>query len=204
MARDYKDRGAYTGRRDVDRHPGKKTGRWILLGILVIGLGGFLVYVRMDKKTDKPDVEKVAVIQPAPIKAVPQKVTPVEKVEKPAPPIGPKFDFYTILPQAEVIVPEHEIKTRIREELTGKTRATQYILQAGSFRDVKDAEKLKADLVVLGIVSKIEKAKVGEVIWHRVKLGPYEQLASVETIKTRLKKSNLDVMITEIPKAKSE
>ncbi len=208
MSRDYKDRGAYARRREAAKKP-KKTGRWILIGILVVGFTGFLVYLRLTKPVESVAIEQPTIASSAGTTNTKQNqkksTQPDKTASKPVPapaPAGPKFDFYTILPQAETIVPEHEIKTRIREELSGKTRETRYILQAGSFRDFKDADKLKAELALMGIQSKIEKAKVGEVIWHRVKLGPYAQLASIETIKTRLKKNGLDVMITEIVQEK--
>lgn len=197
MARDYKDRGTYAKKRNAEKHD--KKGRWILIGLLIAGFAGFLSYLRLTKPVDKVTMETSTSAKTPPVKTAPQKPS---QAEKPASK-GPKFDFYEILPQAEVIVPEHEIKTRLREELTGKTRSANYILQAGSFEDFKDADKLKADLALMGIASKIEKAKVGDVIWHRVKLGPYAQAASIETIKTQLKKRGIDVIITEISKPKT-
>lgn len=198
MARDYKDRGDYARKRNNDGN-NPKIGRWLLIALLVISFAGFLMYLRSTKPVADIPLDAPVSTEQTKAQVKSQKKPPVvEKVE----PSGPKFDFYTILPQAEVIVPEHEIKTRIREELIGKTRSTQYILQAGSFRDFKDADRLKAKLALMGIASNIEKAKVGDVIWHRIKLGPYAQLASIETIKTRLKKSGIDVMITEVPTEK--
>jgi cell division protein FtsN len=197
MAKDYKDRGERRPNKRAFNRKSEKPGRWILIISLILIFVAFLVYL----KSTAP-INKMSSVKP------PETTTPkveIAESKKPAPvekavPVEPKFDFYTILPEAEVIVPEHEIKTRVREELVGKVKTTQYTLQAGAFRDSKDAEHLKAELALLGIASKIEKAKVGEVIWNRVKLGPYTQLDSVEKVKARLRKNGIDVIITEVPK----
>jgi len=50
----------------------------------------------------------------------------------------------------------------------------------------------------MGIESRVEKAKVGNVIWNRVKMGPYTHSSSVSVIKKRLRKNGIDVIVTEI------
>jgi cell division protein FtsN len=113
-------------------------------------------------------------------------------------PVEPHFDFYTILPKVEVVIPDHEIKTRIREEKLGEADKTaKYIMQVGSYRDSPDAEKLKAKLTAMGIESRVEKAQVGEVIWYRVKVGPYSGMTSVMTIKNQLRDSGVDAIVLE-------
>ena len=109
----------------------------------------------------------------------------------------PQFDFYTILPDKEVIVPEYEIKTRAREERVGKAKETHYIMQAGSFKTFKEAEQLRLKLATMGIESKIDKGKLGDVNWYRVKMGPYTQTDSVNTIRARLRQNGIDILITE-------
>jgi cell division protein FtsN len=113
-------------------------------------------------------------------------------------PVEPHFDFYTILPSVEVVIPDHEIKTRIREEKLGEgDKNAKYIMQAGSFRDSPEAERLKAKLTAMGIESRVEKAQVGEVMWYRVKVGPYSGMSSVMTVKTQLRDSGIDAIVLE-------
>jgi cell division protein FtsN len=120
-----------------------------------------------------------------------------QKPEVKSGPKMPQFDFYTILPEKEVVVPEYEIKTRAREERVGKAKETHYLMQAGSFKTFKEADRLRAKLALMGIESKVEKAKVGSVNWYRVKMGPYVQTDSVNTIRARLRQNGIDVIITE-------
>ena len=102
------------------------------------------------------------------------------------------------MPQAETVVPDYEIKSRVREELVGKSKSVKYSVQAGSFRDTTEAERHKAKLALLGIESRIEKAKVDTLVWYRVKIGPYDNPSSVSTIKDLLQKNGIGVVVTEV------
>lgn len=133
----------------------------------------------------------------------------------------PQFDFYTILPEKEVVVPDREITARAREERISVntsavdtvgvvdstpdataapvTKSTStYIMQAGSFKDLSDAEKMRTNLASMGIEARIERAKVGEVVWNRIKIGPYSQMNSVSSVRARLRQNGIDVIVTEI------
>jgi cell division protein FtsN len=195
MSRDYKNRGRG---RVVKKAPSAIAGwKWVAIAG-IIGAFAIFLFSLKDNKTDQT-AEQPALntaepkTQIAQTKPAAQKPKPVEekKAEE------PHFDFYTILPAKEVVIPEYEIKTRVREERVGKAKESKYTLQAGSFRDFGDADRLRAKLALMGLVARVEKAKVGDVIWNRVKLGPYEQMTSVTTIKDRLKKNGIDAMVTE-------
>ena len=198
MSRDYKSRaqGRYVGQRKQksDRQPGIGLWKWMLITALIISFVVFLVYVR---STGSKQINPQQSAQTIPAKA--GAATSKEEL-KPDVKLGPKmpqFDFYTILPEKEVVVPEYEIKTRTREERVGKAKETHYIMQAGSFKTFKEADQLRAKVAAMGYASKVQKAKVGSVNWYRVKIGPYVQTGSVNTIRTRLRQHGIDVIITE-------
>ena len=213
MARDYKHRVHKTAYgKQYRRQKKASVSFWRLLVVavlivaFVVGLNKMSDMVKellasnaLTKPIKEETPNKQAVPLPANTAAVsadnnqPPAATPVQ----PSEPEEPRYDFYTILPQAEVVVPDYEIKTRVREELVGKTKAIKYSMQAGSFRDLPDAEKHKAKLAQLGIQSRIESAKVGNVMWHRVKIGPYDNPSSVSTIKDLLAKNGIGVIVTE-------
>jgi cell division protein FtsN len=71
-------------------------------------------------------------------------------------------------------------------------------MQAGSFKDASDAEKMRTNLASMGIEARIERAKVGEVVWNRIKIGPYSQMSSVSSVRARLRQNGIDVIVTEI------
>jgi cell division protein FtsN len=228
----------YTNRNKNSRkRPSQKSSggafAWMLITGLLIGLVVFGVYLKgtglkkikhqlQQHSITEPVVAQIIATQPT---NTPDKLSPetVEKLEKQPDVILspeaanelediPQFDFYTILPDKDVVVPEHEIITRTRKEQANvpvepvnSTTISQeqpkptmtYMMQAGSFKNAIDAEKLRANLASMGIESRIERAKVGEVIWHRIKMGPYTQMSSVSAIRTRLRQSGVDVIVTE-------
>jgi cell division protein FtsN len=192
MARDYKDRGTYAKRRTAKDNQ-KSNLRWILVGIVIAAFAVFLGYL---KYSSIEEAKTLAETTSTPTKNAAISKKPVAE-DKPK---GPKFDFYEILPKGEIIVDEHEIKARITEERNGTTRSAHYILQAGSFENYSDAEKLKTDLARTGVPSKIQKARIGDAIMHRVILGPYAQVTSIETIQAKLRKQKINAMVTELEK----
>lgn len=211
MARDYKHRVQQNTSYTANRRQRKKSPavwwRWLMVAVLVVA---FIVFLNMvpamvaeliagkaETENSQPAAETVK--QNISLKPQTEKAPEPEKKNDPEPlqPEEPRYDFYTILPQAETVVPDYEIQTRVREELVGKSKATKYVMQAGSFREAADAERHKAKLALLGIESWIEKAKVGNVIWHRIKIGPYDNPSSVSTIKALLQKNGIGVIVTE-------
>ena len=197
MSRDYKprndDRKSRQFRQKSEYRPGISLWKWMLLTATIISFVVFLVYLW-------GLVAKPQTSQGIPNKANPKNVTLVKPEQKPEIKLEPKmpqFDFYTILPEKEVVVPEYEIKTRAREERVGKAKETHYIMQAGSFKTFKDADQLRAKLTSMGINSKVKKGKAGIVNWYRVEMGPFAQTESVNTIRARLRQNGIDIIITE-------
>ncbi len=176
-------------------------GRVLLVVLLLLGFGYFLNSLRQSSEsisgqlssaTPKQAQQEIVVSaakQSKPMKAsAPSKKKQVQV---------PRYDFFTLLPEKEVVVPDYEIKTRNREEKAGKSRAVRYMMQAGSFRNNKDADRLKAKLALIGIESKIELARIGDVNWYRVKLGPFLNMSATEVVRQRLRKNFIDVVVTE-------
>jgi cell division protein FtsN len=107
-----------------------------------------------------------------------------------------RFDFYTILPEMEVVVPD------VRDK-TGRTapidKPGTYFLQAGSFRSFAEADNLKAQLALLGVESKVDTVTVNNTdTWHRVRVGPYQDLRELNKIRTRLLNNNISAILLKI------
>ncbi|WP_150051307.1 MULTISPECIES: SPOR domain-containing protein [Methylomonas] len=200
MARDYKHRvqsSAYSAsRRQAAKQP-PLWRRWLLVLALIAVFGAFLHIVSrkveelLASRSGEPAQTNVSELKTPEQPPDPKPVAAVQPV------VEPRYDFYTILPQAETVIPDYEIQSRVREELVGKSKAVRYVMQAGSFREGAEAERHKAKLALLGIEARVEKAKVGSAIWHRVKIGPYDNPSSVAKIKELLQKNNIGVVVTE-------
>ena len=103
MSRDYKHRS--NRRRDSRRHG---ISPWLgLIAGLMIGLFvAFLVFIRMQAAPQQQVfVRETLPAQDAPVA---EDVSNDTKEVVPGPP-KPRFDFYTLLPEMEVVVPEEEI-----------------------------------------------------------------------------------------------
>jgi cell division protein FtsN len=179
---------------------------WLACGAAV---GAFFMFLfslepgRDEVKRAKPEEQKRAAEQQKP------QVAPE--------PAKPKYDFYTLLPESEVIVPPDALPpaetpkppeqkpvtpeeaakidaARAEAALNGETPppppavakapiTTQFFLQAGSFRKREDADKVRAQILLLGQNVQVESGKVREENWFRVLVGPYasrEQLSAAQ------------------------
>ena len=182
MPRDY----AKSSKRE--KKPGQLPGWAWMLGGLAIGLFvAFLVYLNNNihpgKKTNLVQAFKAP---PPPPKAEPK------TADKPK----PSFDFYTILPELEVAVPEQELAAKSQKP-TAADDKSEYILQAGSFRDFKQADQLKAKLALQGIDANIQSVQVNQDTWHRVRIGPIHKMATLTATLKRLKEQNISVIIVK-------
>ena len=105
-------------------------------------------------------------------------------------PRKPRYDFYTVLPGKEVLVPDSELAQKAREEAAQPPTATapkeRYVLQAGAFRDTRDAEALKARIALSGQVARVETAQIDGKPIYRVRLGPYATARELESAKQQL------------------
>ena len=186
MPRDY----AKTPR---PKHKASLPGWVWLLGGLFIGLFvALLIY--LDKTNTKRETANIgeAVTQFFQQKAqdVREATRPETNTEsKPADSKTlPRFDFYTILPELEVAIPEEDLIEASKKPTTQDTsEGIDYMLQAGSFRNMEQADRLKAKLALQGIVATIQTVRIrdGET-WHRVRVGPINDIATLNQTRKRL------------------
>lgn len=193
MVKDYKhtSRGRSAGRKKTKREErrGLSGGAGLLLG-LTIGLlvaAGVFIYDRGGditaiQPTDNTPPTKAAISEPA------AKEAPAE-VEK------PRFDFYTLLPELEVIIPESEIKEE--QARIAPKDDINYTLQVGSFRSFDDADSLKAQLAFLGIESAIQKVSSGGEKWFRVRVGPFTNARDMNKVRNRLHANDYNPMLVK-------
>ncbi len=168
---------------------------WVwMLGGLFIGLFvALLVY--LDSTNPKRETAKIG---EAVSQFFQQKAQDVREATKPnnTPPDAnaadsktlPRFDFYTILPELEVAIPEEELiaasKTPATQTTPGKV---DYMLQAGSFRNLEQADRLKAKLALEGIVASIQTVRIKDSeTWHRVRVGPIKDINTLNQTRKRL------------------
>jgi cell division protein FtsN len=75
-----------------------------------------------------------------------------------------------------------------------------YMLQMGSFRAYGDAERLKARLALLGVVSEIQVVDVtGGGTFHRVRSGPMSG-SEANRLRARLQKESINSLVMKLKK----
>jgi cell division protein FtsN len=110
-----------------------------------------------------------------------------------------KFDFYDMLPKFEVVVPEKKEKAIGPEGGTAPIeRPGTYVLQAGSYRNESDADRVRAQLALQGIESKIQKVTVDNDTWYRVRIGPVKDLPELNKLRQRLAQAEVDAIVVRV------
>jgi cell division protein FtsN len=111
--------------------------------------------------------------------------------EAPPAPVDPAKDltFYDDLPRQEVQVPTQE------EKAGGKASALpagDVVLQAGSFKQPDEADKLQAKLAQYGVDAKIQRFALEDETWYRVRIGPIATVQELEAIRAKLAEAEVE------------
>jgi cell division protein FtsN len=186
---------------------------WLAIGLSV---GAFIVFLMKLEPGSGDDIKRSKADAKAAKIAEANKTPP-----SPTAPVKPKYDFYTLLPESEVIVPNEAVpeKTpppvvapttpvtpeqaakidtaRAQAALSGLTPppappvtkpapVTTFFLQAGSFRKQADADKVRAQIILLGQAATVESGTVKDETWYRVLVGPFSNREQLTTAQKQL------------------
>lgn len=157
---------------------------WLTLGIL-IGLG--IAMFTGSNNRYKTQEQTAKTTEPA--------ITQEPKTKQ-------KFDFYTLLPELEIVIPQEETQPPKPKPTTKQQAAYKggYLLQAGSFQQYNEADSLKARLALIGVEANIQSVEVNKTKWHRVQIGPSNDRAALEGLRKRLKSSQIDTILLQAKK----
>jgi cell division protein FtsN len=110
------------------------------------------------------------------------------------------YDFYDMLPNFEVVVPEKDREvSRERDNTPVKIeRPGVYVLQAGSYRQQAEADRIRAQLKLQGIDANVQRVAVDEDVWHRVRIGPMTDLTELNRLRARLRAADLDALVIRV------
>jgi cell division protein FtsN len=105
-----------------------------------------------------------------------------------------RFTFYDILPNFEMVTPDDETETTVDSAPQAVVEPGVYVLQAGSFSTHDDADRRRAELALHGIESHIQRVKVNDRNYHRVYIGPTDDLDELNMLRSRLRAAQIDVL----------
>ena len=166
---------------------------------MLFGLGLGLtvaVFVYLDGRST--DGTPVSVTVSPPSAGVPPGSSAPEPATAETPQPATRFDFYEILPKFEVVLPETELEARPDVVETALEEPGRYVLQAGSFSAEADAERMRANLALLGIESRIQRVTIDTDDYHRVRIGPSSDLEALNGTRARLRDAQIEVLLIKL------
>ncbi|MAR90642.1 MAG: SPOR domain-containing protein [Pseudomonadota bacterium] len=160
---------------------------WLFTGVVTGLFLAFLYYLAGIKPTDQ-ELKEMAV-----------KIAPDTGSGR----AKPKFDFYTLLPDHEVVAPTPEATTpgKPGKPAPVPSPEQQYVIQTGSFRSAQEADHRRAELILMGLDVNIEKVELdpGEA-WHRVQVGPFASPQALEQAKSTLAEHDIEHIVLRLKK----
>jgi len=185
-ARDYK-----TKRR---KNTGFSGWTGVLCGLAVgLGVAG-IVYI----KDHRPDAQIVRVGKADKKKSRSNEPPDTETGDSSMEDSAKSYAFYDMLPKFEVVVPEKEKDVRPDIKSVPETRRGTYVLQAGSYKNFADADRVRAQLALQGVESKVQKVSVDNDTWHRIRIGPISKLDELNRLRQTLRKADVDVLVIRV------
>lgn len=201
----------------------RKSSSPLLTGILVgmvigVGMAAGLAWYIM--KSPSPFVQKEQMVVKPPAVVAAKPVTPAASAVPDAQPATavsgvsdgkPRFEFYKVLTDkqdAPIAAPaKHADKSHADKPQVVKPPVSESkpiaanepsFLQAASFSNADDAEKLKAKLAMLGVETSIQTVTIPDKgVWHRVRSGPYKNTGEMDSARALLKQNGVDATPTK-------
>ncbi|MBM4221368.1 MAG: hypothetical protein FJ170_05410 [Gammaproteobacteria bacterium] len=173
------------------RKRGSATGTlfslWLVVVLAVAGGGAWYFWTQRESAP-----EKAATEAPQPEKK-PVPVEPEAPAEAPD-----RFEFYDTLPQAEVPIAEDAATPPAGMSLPPVVAPGTYVIQAGAFPEFADADAVKARLALLGVVAEIQSAEADGRRYHRVRIGPIDDLDKLNRLRNRLRQNRIEFMVIPV------
>ncbi len=187
-ARDYKRRD----KRSLELWRMRELGMGALVGIVLAGAS--TVYIMNGRQHDAAVArEKAEAPRPDPHRKAPSDPDTSTGIAR------EKYDFYEMLPNFEVVVPEKDKDVKRDPPATARIeRQGVYVLQAGSYRNEADAERVRAQLALQGIDAKVQRVAVDADVWHRVRIGPVTKLDELNRLRKQLQAADVDALVIRI------
>ncbi len=191
MAKDYKHtpRPKDKPRKKTDGFPG---WGWFMIGVImtaVIIQGTPWGWRKLEQRIH-PIASQTAKAPAKPrVTAAPATATATE----------PHFDFYKLLPSFQVVIPSQDKEVRSGDVPGPVKQPGTYFLQVGSFQNYTEADRLKANLALLGVESSIQQVKVNNgSTWNRVRIGPIKNLEQLNAMRAKLAQNHIEPLVIRI------
>jgi cell division protein FtsN len=185
-ARDYKR----TSRRALDFGRFREFGYGVLVGVVLSGIAFLYAGGNRHKAPEFADVPHP---DPHPTPPADSSAAGTDS------PSAKKYDFYQMLPNFEVVVPEKDKEVK-RDLPAGAPieRPGVYVLQIGSYRNQADAERVRAQLALQGVQARVQRVAIDADVWQRVRVGPITDLGELNRVRKQLQAAEVDALVIRV------
>lgn len=188
LSRDFKD-----VRRHTHVAVGQTFSGWVGLGVglalgLAVALGVHLHYRNQIAAQAEP--------VPSPAQAPASAAATDDAIVAAAAdtvPGAPDLEFYDLLPKQELDVSETAKSGSGPSAARPPLPTGDAVLQAGSFKQATEAEKMVAQLALHGVDAKIQRASVDDETWYRVRIGPIATVEELRDVQSKLREAEITV-----------
>jgi len=115
------------------------------------------------------------------------------------------FDFFTVLPEIERLIPETENVTEpfseIEKDLADKspidpkTSGSYYMLQVASYTAELEADQMKLQLAKAGFTSSVQHISIqNQGDFYRVRIGPFSTMQELEEVNAKLSRLGIEAL----------
>ncbi|MDL1866532.1 SPOR domain-containing protein [Betaproteobacteria bacterium PRO4] len=227
MSRDYKSRNSARSQKNgsslwLGLFAGYTLGLASAIGVWLYISQAPSPFLNGEKTARNPSSEKSVTRQTQPAPADKQ-AKKAESSAKQADTSESRFDFYKILPgideppEGDLLdltplplppatavapqkIPEKTVDKPV-EKVTEKAPEPKdrYFLQAGSFKNSSDAERMKAELALLGIIASVQPGRSeGNVPIHRVRIGPFGKMEELDRVRASLQENGIAANLVRV------
>ena len=117
---------------------------------------------------------------------------PVAEARREAP--TPEYEFYELLPKQEITV---DVDPAELPQPRNRADGPQFLLQAGSFRQAEDADRRRAELLLLGLEPSVEETHGDTGRWYRVIIGPFESRSAMARARSLTAQQDIDTLLMQ-------
>ena len=136
-----------------------------------------------------------------------------------APSSASQFDFYKVLPEKEVVIPNAELSAMAKAEQqkaaaanntstatpaaasavtnadnTAASSKGTYVLQVGAYPEADKADAKKAELALQGFTAHVQTISLDGKTWNRVRLGPFATATELQAMQKKLQAAGFAAM----------
>ena len=167
----------------------------VVVGVILCAIVVFSGHIPSLRRNDQPQPNA---------NAVAQKGTAPGIASSSAASSASKFDFYKVLPEKEVVIPNAELSAMAKAEQQNAAAANNvsasapasataaapsqggYVLQVGAFPNASDADATKAKLALQGFTAHVQAVTLDGQVWNRVRIGPFASATQLQDVQKQL------------------